>query len=369
MTTEIGVLRVALAMEHVVGHAVYAAEMERHLASRDDLQVRAVPVTFYEENGWLERLPAVPAALRAAWRARNQVMKRLDGWDADVIFWNTQKPACLCLDVLTKCPSVISLDVTPMQYDGEIGRGYGHQPDRWGPMIAAKYWLNRRVFHQARRLLPWSNWARMSLIEDYGVSPEAIEVLSPGADLSRFYPPAHRSPAPDGKVRLLFVGGDFERKGGDTLLEWFRTSATARDCVLHVVTRAEFEAGDGVFVHRLSQDDERLPALYREADVFVLPTRAECFGIVFTEALASGIPVVSCDVGGVSEVVRDGENGLLVPAGDVQGLDHALTAIVRDQALRQRLGSRGRALAEERFDSRKNAFRVAEILREVAEKR
>jgi glycosyltransferase involved in cell wall biosynthesis len=294
-------------------------------------------------------------------------MMHLGPWQPDVVFWNTQKPACLCLDLLRKCPSVISLDVTPKQYDGEIGLQYGHRPDVLGPVVAAKHWLNRRVFQLAHRLLPWSDWTRNSLIEDYGVAPEQIEVLSPGADLSRFYPPDHRSPALDGKIRLLFVGGDFQRKGGDTLLQWFRTSPTARECVLHIVTRAEITGGDGVFVHQLSQDDERLPALYREADIFVMPTRAECFGIVFTEALASGLPVVSCDVGGVSEVVRDRETGLLVPAGEVEALDRALSQLIKDPALRDRLGRRGRALAEERFDSRKNAFRVAEILRKVAE--
>jgi hypothetical protein len=125
MTTtspELHTLRVALAMERVVGHAVFAAEMEHHLAGREDLEVKGVPVTFHDESGWIERLPLVPPSLRAAWRARRQVMMHLGPWQPDVVFWNTQKPACLCLDLLRKCPSVISLDVTPKQYDGEIAQ-------------------------------------------------------------------------------------------------------------------------------------------------------------------------------------------------------------------------------------------------------
>ena len=232
--------------------------------------------------------------------------------------------------------------------------------------MKAKHATNRWVFRQARRLVPWTEWAAHSLANSYGIPATNIEVIPPGTDLDRFRPIATRPSESGSPVRLLFVGGDFVRKGGDVLLEWFRSSPAARGCVLHLVTRDEVPSMPGVVKHALAYDDPRLTELYRTADIFVMPTRAECFGIVLTEAMACATPVVTCPVGGVPEVVRDNETGLMAKPGDVHSLDQVLTMLIRDPDLRQRLGMRGRAVAEERFDTRKNVSRIVDVLRSVA---
>lgn len=359
-------LRVAFALEQDVGHAVQSVNLQQCVKEHPEIDAHFTAVNFYQAGGLIEKLPFLPGYVRAAWRARLEVRRGLDHWHPDAIFWNTQKPAVLYPDLVRRVPSIISLDVTPKQYDA-IGAAYGHSPDGAGPIAAIKHHMNRLVFRFARRLLPATEWVRRSLIEDYGVSPDRIEVLPPGTDLTRFHLPVSRPSDEDGVVRLLFIGGDFIRKGGDTLLEWFHTAADAHRAVLHIVTRDPIPASDRVFSHRITYDDDRLACLYREADVFVMPTRAECFGLVYTEAMASGLPVIACPVGGVPEVVQHGETGLLVPPGDVAALAAALTALIHDSTFRRRLGDRGRQVAEQRFDARKNVSRIAELLRSVVE--
>jgi glycosyltransferase involved in cell wall biosynthesis len=80
-------------------------------------------------------------------------------------------------------------------------------------------------------------------------------------------------------------------------------------------------------------------------DVLVLPSAYEEMGSVLTEAMASGLPVVASDVGGIPEVVRHGETGLLVPPGDVDALAAALDRLVADAGLRARLSAGARARA------------------------
>jgi glycosyltransferase involved in cell wall biosynthesis len=352
-------------MEQVVGHAVQAEHMRRCIVDHPEIEPRFVPVTFFKTRGLVERLP-LPSYLRAAYRARLEVTDGLRAWDPDVIFWNTQKPAMFCSHLLRNIPSVISLDVTPKQYD-DLAEEYGHEPDQPGPVASAKHWLNRRIFNQARLLLPATDWVRRSLIDDYGVPDDRIEVLPPGTDLERFHPPAERPSERTGILRILFVGGDFVRKGGDTLIEWFRSSPAAARCELHIVTREPITSSDRVVVHRLSHEKNRLAELFRESDIFVLPTRAECFGLVLTEAMASGLPVVTTPVGGIPEVVDDGVTGLLIPPGDVSALDEALSHLIDERPYRLGLGEFGRHVAEERFDARRNVARIAQVLHEIAE--
>jgi len=92
-----------------------------------------------------------------------------------------------------------------------------------------------------------------------------------------------------------------------------------------------------------------VPELLARADVFVLSSRSEGAPLSILEAMAAGLPVVASDVGGVGELVVDGETGLLVPHGDAAGLARALARVLDDRALRARLGAAGRARARERF--------------------
>ena len=92
-----------------------------------------------------------------------------------------------------------------------------------------------------------------------------------------------------------------------------------------------------------------VPEILASSHIFVLSSRSEALPVSILEAMAAGLPVVATRVGGVPELVVDGETGLLVPAGDTRALADALQRLVDDPDLRARLGAAGRARVEEHF--------------------
>jgi glycosyltransferase involved in cell wall biosynthesis len=101
------------------------------------------------------------------------------------------------------------------------------------------------------------------------------------------------------------------------------------------------------------------------ADVFAMPSLGEPFGLVYLEAMAMRRPVVALDHGGTPEVVEHGRTGLLAAPGDVNGLAKHLLQLVRDPALRARMGDLGRRTVEERFTARRMASDMAGVYSEV----
>jgi glycosyltransferase involved in cell wall biosynthesis len=187
-------------------------------------------------------------------------------------------------------------------------------------------------------------------------------VVPTGIDLEAWTPGPKRA---DGPMRILFVGGQFDRKGGAVLLEAFdhldRGSAE-----LHVVTRSTLEPRPGVVVHYgVQPNSPEIIELYRSADVFVLPSLAEAFPNVVVESCASGLPTIVTDVGGMSEMVVDGETGYVIAPGDAGRLAEVLRLLVIDPATRARLGAAARVRAEAIFDGRKNAATVVDQLLEA----
>ena len=114
-------------------------------------------------------------------------------------------------------------------------------------------------------------------------------------------------------------------------------------------------------VNDLEPNDPRLLELFSRADVFVLPTLAETFGIAAVEASASGLPVVATRVGGLPDIVADGTTGLLTAPGDARALRSAIERLAGDPTLRTGLGRAARARAEACFDIDRNADRLLDV--------
>jgi glycosyltransferase involved in cell wall biosynthesis len=264
--------------------------------------------------------------------------------------------------IARQAPVIISTDATPLNFD-RVGVHYGHhaRPDSLAERIKHRIW--RRVFQSAVTYTTWSQWAKDSLRDDYGVDPDLVTVIPPGTDLELFpFGTRPRAVEPERKVRVLFVGGDFARKGGPELLAVMR-GGLADTCELHIVTKAAVPQTPGVTVYNdLGPNDPRLVALYRDADIFALPTHADCLAVVLGEAMAAGLPIVTTRVGAQPEAVRDGVSGLIIAPGDIEALGRALRTLAADPALRQRMGQEGRAIAEARFDTRQNAERLARVI-------
>ena len=103
-------------------------------------------------------------------------------------------------------------------------------------------------------------------------------------------------------------------------------------------------------VVQLAGERNDVPELLAASDVFVLSSRSEGLPLSILEAMAAGLPVVATNVGGVSELVLDGQTGILVPPGDPRSLAGAIGRLLDDSAFRARLGAAGRLHVEERFD-------------------
>jgi hypothetical protein len=350
--------RFGFVMEQTLGHVTHYRNMRAAVDTTSGFDATWYPLTF-PPRGTLETLPP----FRGNWSARASLRaRRLLARDAseryDALFFHTQVTTLLSAGVMQRVPSVVSLDATPINYDA-VGAAYGHQ-QAGGAVESLKRLLNRRSLHAAGALVTWCDWARQSLIADYGVDAARITVVPPGVNLDVWPRPSPRSST--GPARLLFVGADFARKGGEVLLHAFSESLQEM-CEIYLVTKAAVEPRPGIYVYRdVAPNSELLKRLYATADLFVLPTLADCFPLVIQEAMAAGLPVVATDVGAIREAVRDGETGLLVPPGDVHALAVALATLVADPAARQAMGVRGRAMAEQSFDSVANARRIIAIM-------
>ena len=265
---------------------------------------------------------------------------------------------------LKRQPYLITLDSTPEQL-WSFGPLYDRHPSRLPFAETLKWRARMRQYREAAAIFPWSHWAANSLVDGYGVDPARLHVMPPGVDLARWTVPERPEAGTDGEpVRVLFVGGDFIRKGGDLLLAWAdQTKLTGWE--LHIVTRdAVSTQNSNVHVHHgLTPNSPQLRKLYAEASIFALPTRGDCYSLASIEAMAAGLPVVLSEVGGTGDVILDGKTGFLIRPGDGPALSERLDQLVSEPAARQRMGRAARHDAETRYDARKNILRTVALMR------
>ncbi len=362
-------VRAAFVMEQTLGHVTHYQNLATAAQRQSAVLASWILVPF--GTSALERV--VPGfgsnwSVRASYRARRQLGRTLAERHHDALFFHTQVTSLFSVGLMKRYPSIVSLDATPLNYDS-VAAAYGHRPATGSWLDGRKHRMNRSAFEAARALVTWSEWARASLAADYGIDPEKVTVLAPGASRTYFEIGRERSRAQkvDRPVRILFVGGDFARKGGPVLLEAMSALRADRPVELHIVTQQAVEPRPGVVVHRgVRPNSPELYRLFREADAFVLPSLGECLSVVLMEAGAAGLPIVSTDVGALREAAKEGENALVVRAGDVGSLRAALEALVNDELLRARLGTAAHALAIEKFDAERNDQLLVELVARVA---
>lgn len=211
-----------------------------------------------------------------------------------------------------------------------------------------------RVIAEACAIVASTKEERQSLIELYAAHPERIHLIPPGVDHALFRPgdPAAAKDLlglPGGKT-MLFVGRLQPLKGADTAIEALSALPAMRSGLgetrLIVVGGPSGATGAGE-LHRLqtlcsklgvadsvlfvpAQPQHRLAAFYQAADVCVVPSVTESFGLVALEAQASGVPVVASKVGGLNSIVQDGKTGYLVEPGDARAFAGAAARVLSD---------------------------------------
>ncbi len=240
-------------------------------------------------------------------------------------------------------------DRTPLVVETHVDRGRGTA----GWLAYARF-VARATLSPADRVVVQTRIER-ALLLSLGVDAEKIVTIPDGVDLREFPAPRDAPPARGGPPVALFVGRlDAEHKGLLTLVRALsRIPPSARPRIrlagadwggAGAVLRLAGELGVREQIELLGPlDRPRLLQEYRTADLFVLPSHLEPFGIVLLEAMAAGLPIVASRVGGIPEVVSEGENALLCPPGDPAALAAALERCTTDALLRRRLGAAGRA--------------------------
>jgi glycosyltransferase involved in cell wall biosynthesis len=224
--------------------------------------------------------------------------------------------------------------------------------------------LERRTLHAAAEVITTSEAAARRIADLYGVPPHRLHVVPPGVAPA---PLAEGSPAGD---RLLCVAAVIPRKGQDVLLDALaRLDDVPWSCVC-VGTRDRAPGFPEVSNGRVDfvgpRTGEALDAAYADADLLVLPSRAETYGMVVTEALARGIPAMATDVGGVPEALGaapDGTRpGVLVPPADPAALAAELRRWLTDPEWRDRLRAAARSRRDHLPDWDDTVRRVRKVL-------
>jgi glycogen(starch) synthase len=208
-----------------------------------------------------------------------------------------------------------------------------------------------------------------ALLHDDGIPDDLVHVLPSGFDPGLFVAPDRDAFPELPRPRIGYVGRLAEQKRPDLLVDAFGRMRESSACLVIVGDGPLRRAVQSAVGRSPARDQITLtgfvphtevPAVLGSLDVLVLPSVYEEMGSVLVEAMASGLPVVASRVGGIPDVVADGETGLLVPPGDADALAAALDALVSDPQRRERLAAAARRRAR-RYSWPDLARRVGEL--------
>lgn len=235
---------------------------------------------------------------------------------AEIAFLKTTIPIFLALDVTFR----LQRDYYPL-YSNLLG---------WSARQADS--VEASSYKNAAGLLFSSDWAACSAIRDYGVDASKVHSFAFGANLDNI-PSEEQAIAHQrsDNCRLLFMGIGWERKGGaiayETLLKLEQDFGIRAELIICGSTPPTGMTHERMkVIPFLDKNDpvqsREIEKLYATADFLLLPTRCDCAPNVFKEANAYGVPVITCNTGGISFLVRNGENGFVLPY-DARGSDYA----------------------------------------------
>jgi len=226
-------------------------------------------------------------------------------------------------------------------------------------------WLLRWMYYRIVSSLERENLPRLHALiansyftagvikSKYQLHPEKLYICHKSIDIKRYQSVMiRRSTTPLHPPRVLFIGGNMQRKGLPVLIK-------AAAAILRAVPEAEFwivgedralphmqalcrkldVASQFKYLGWKSQAD--LLEIYSQADIFVMPSLTEAFGVVFLEAMAAGLPVIGTRVGGIPEIISDNNNGILVEPDDPIGLGDAVIRVLLDEDLREQFRQEG----------------------------
>jgi glycogen synthase len=269
----------------------------------------------------------------------------------EVPLWDSEGIAAILGEAV---PTVLSLH-TPLPVALEFNPHWLDDPAHRSSHIEPLLILERVCLERSGFVLANSHAVvkQIAACHDIVLDPSRLAIIPHGLGDA---PATPTPPLRAGIIDVLFVGRLENRKGIDVLLA-AAPSLLARfsDMQLTVVGDDTLPATGGASYRQIFErtsdaalrkrvhftgilSDAELERRYAACDIVVMPSRYESFGLVLLEAMRYGKPIVSSNIGGIAEVIRDGETGILVPPGDAVALESAIASLAADPQLRQRLG-------------------------------
>lgn len=314
-----------------------------------------------EDVSLIELTKFVRHAFAAAWKLDKQ-------YDFDIVHAHWTVPAgipAFLLKLLRRKKLVVHTHGRDVYNIPEIGYDV---PADWRARIVLK-----TVLKHADHVISNSEHC-FSYAKQLGATPEKSSVLPYGVDLDSFSPEQYRQELRDmfcdkNEPLLLYVGDLIYRKGVQDLIA--AVGVADMPVSLCIIGQGSYretleEQADEMenvsFLGFTSHDE--LPPYMATADVLVVPSLIEAFGIVNIEALASGTPVIGADTGGIKDIVTE-EVGRLFPPGDVDALIAAIEELAADNELRETLGENARQRAEERYNWKRFGKELDAIYRQL----
>ncbi len=366
--------RLILVNENLGGHATMHLHIYRALSEHPEIDLVTVDLP---PRTWSRRLAGVPipglshfdldlASIRAqlalSSTADRMLRAAIDAGPVGAIHAYSQHAVLRSTDELHRYPSVVSTDGSAAQNAVQLPF---RRPGRFTPTMARiGEHFEDRVFNAATIVVAQSDWCADAIRDRYGLGPDRLRVIPFG-----IIPPEPPLPVErrlDALPEVTFTGNSMERKGGHDLVAAYRARLRGT-CVLNLVTPEPVPEEPGIRVFSdFTPGDPRMLAMLERSAVFALPSEIDKSPYSVLEAMFAGLPVVSTSVGGIPEMVLDGETGLLVPPGDVHAIADAIERILGDDDLRERMGRAAQVRAHERFDARKT---TADLLTVIGEAR
>lgn len=238
------------------------------------------------------------------------------------------------------------------------------------PELIHDAWLDRRrIFGKGGiPLVTNSEWTKRFTLE--AIPDARVDVVHYGLDTDLFSPgdkadARRRLGIPEDRVVILGGAVNLQdvRKGGIHLQTLFQRLGQRAHGVVCGANSNEIAGAQGL---GLIFSQRKLRLLYRAADIFVNTSLDEAFGQMMLEAAACRLPIVAFDIGGVTDICREGVNARLVPAGDTEQLIKAVELFVHDADARQRFGEQGRKIAVENFSLTRQAENWTRYLKDLA---
>ncbi len=285
-------------------------------------------------------------------RAIREHVRALRAIRPDILHVNLDNPWTsqygLLAGVVTRTPTVAVI--------------HGRNP----PWRRRQQWLVRLVARGVKAYVCVSHDSARYAESLLGLRPGSVRVIHNGALVTDVSPP----PVPGGEVRIGAVGRLSPEKGLEVLVE---ALPSVPGCRLVLVGEGPERAKLEELVRTLALGDRVQLAGWVDPpwtatwafDVLVMPSFMEGFPLVIVEAMLAGIPVVASNVGGIPEIVAEGETGLLVPPNDAAALAGALRTVVDDPGLRQQMAVRCRSVARQSFTAETMAARFEALYREL----